>query len=92
MEMVFKQVMIMDDKDNVAVALHPIAEITRVTLPDGRVILSAEPIPQAHKIAIHPIAKGEAVIRYGENIGYATKDIAQGELVHVHNLDAVEGM
>jgi altronate dehydratase len=90
--MVYKQVMIMDEKDNVAVALHPIGELVRVTLPSGRVILSAQAIPQAHKIAIQPIAKGEAVIRYGEKIGYATKDIAQGELVHVHNLDAVEGM
>lgn len=90
--MMYKQVMVVDDKDNVAVALHPIPELERVTLPDGRVILSAQHIPQAHKIAIRPIAKGETVIRYGEAIGYATKEIAQGELVHMHNLDAVEGM
>ena len=45
-----------------------------------------------HKYARVPIKAGEAVIKYGEVIGYATQDIAIGEHVHTHNLKtALEG-
>ena len=43
-------------------------------------------IPAGHKYALFPIAKGEYVIKYGEIIGRATQDIAQGEWVHTHNV------
>ena len=39
-----------------------------------------------HKYARRAIAAGEAVIKYGMPIGHATRDIAAGEHVHVHNL------
>ena len=39
-----------------------------------------------HKYARRAIAAGEAVIKYGMPIGHATRDIAPGEHVHVHNL------
>ena len=38
------------------------------------------------KYALRPIEKGEAVIKYGQPIGYALCDIAEGEPVHTHNL------
>ena len=51
------------------------------------VLLQAEgDIPAGHKIALRPIAAGEAVIKYGDPIGTATRDIAPGEHVHSHNL------
>lgn len=43
-------------------------------------------IPAGHKYALIPIAKGEYVVKYGEIIGRATQDIAQGEWVHTHNV------
>ena len=43
-------------------------------------------IPMAHKVALHPIAAGAQVRKFGVPIGRATRDIAKGELVHVHNL------
>ena len=43
-------------------------------------------IPAGHKIALTDINAGEAVIKYGHRIGYATKDIAKGEWVHTHNV------
>lgn len=43
-------------------------------------------IPPGHKIALRPIAAGERVIKYGEPIGVATRNVARGEWVHVHNL------
>ena len=45
-----------------------------------------ESIPAGHKYALFSIAKGEYVIKYGEIIGRATQDIAQGEWVHTHNV------
>ena len=45
-----------------------------------------EGIPAGHKFALREICKGEYVIKYGEIIGRATQDIAQGEWVHTHNV------
>ncbi len=44
-------------------------------------------IPAGHKIAVRDIAAGEPVRRYDQIIGFASKPIARGEHVHVHNLD-----
>ena len=43
-------------------------------------------LSDGHKYALSPIKKGEFVIKYGNPIGRATKDIAVGEHVHTHNL------
>jgi len=43
-------------------------------------------IPRGHKIATTDIAKGEAVRKYAQIIGYAGEDIAKGDHVHTHNL------
>ena len=43
-------------------------------------------IPAGHKYALKNIAKGEYVVKYGEIIGRASQDIAQGEWVHTHNV------
>jgi altronate hydrolase len=43
-------------------------------------------IPLGHKVATRAIASGEAVRRYGQIIGFATRDIAPGEHVHTQNL------
>lgn len=48
-------------------------------------------VPFGHKIAVRDIKKGELINKYGEEIGIATKDIAKGEYVHVHNLDSMRG-
>jgi (2R)-sulfolactate sulfo-lyase subunit alpha len=45
-----------------------------------------EPIPLGHKIALRDIARGETVLKYGEDIGRAVADIGRGRHVHVHNL------
>ena len=44
-------------------------------------------IPPGHKVATRNIAAGEAVRRYNQIIGFASKPIAAGEHVHTHNLD-----
>jgi hypothetical protein len=49
-------------------------------------VVSRDEIPMAHKMALHSIASGAQVRKFGVPIGRATRDIAAGELVHVHNL------
>ena len=46
----------------------------------------SDKIPAGHKYALRGIACGEYVIKYGEIIGRATQDIAEGEWVHTHNV------
>jgi len=48
-------------------------------------ITIAADIPKGHKIAVKPIEAGEPVVKYGVSIGIATKPIAPGEWVHLHN-------
>ena len=43
-------------------------------------------IPIGHKLAIKPIKSGDAIIKYGVDIGRAVKDIGAGEHLHVHNV------
>jgi arabinonate dehydratase len=43
-------------------------------------------IPAGHKAAVRAIAQGQPVRRYGQIIGFASRPIAPGEHVHVHNL------
>lgn len=73
------------DRDNVAVALHPVSK--GETLPAGDVTVTAiEDIPQGHKIALAPIAEGDAVVKYGYPIGHTTAAVETGAWVHTHNM------
>ena len=73
-------------RDNVAVVAADVQPDDLVRLDDGSEVRAVEAIPRGSKLALGPIACGEAAIRYGEEIGRATKDIAAGEYVHTHNL------
>ncbi|MEC7668311.1 MAG: UxaA family hydrolase, partial [Pseudomonadota bacterium] len=42
-------------------------------------------VAQGHKVARHGLAKGAAIRKFGQIIGYATADISAGEHVHSHN-------
>ena len=55
-------------------------EITQVTVVGA--------IPQYHKLAVRDIHKEEPIRKYGEIMGQATRDIAQGSHVHDHNVDS----
>ena len=43
-------------------------------------------IPLGHKLALVGIAAGQDIIEYGQQVGIATRDIARGGYVHVHNV------
>lgn len=77
------------EADNVATALRAVkaGEAFTVNMGEKRSELRAiEDVALCHKIAIADIAAGEAVVKYGECIGEATRPIRRGEWVHVHNL------
>ncbi len=85
-----RNAMIIDARDNVAVAIEPIAKGDAVTyLCNGAdVTLTAlEDITIYHKLATRDIAAGEPVVKYGEHIGVAACDIRSGAHVHVHNVE-----
>jgi altronate dehydratase small subunit len=48
-------------------------------------------IPYGHKIALRDIQATEAIIKYGEELGAASREIRQGEHVHTHNLESRRG-
>ena len=54
-------------------------------------VTALEDIPYGHKIAIADIAAGQTIVKYGESIGVASREIAVGDYVHVHNLDSMRG-
>ena len=74
------------EKDNVAIAVHDLPVGTEV-LPG---VVSLQPIPQAHKIALTDIPKGGEIIRYGVVLGYARDDIPKGSWINEHMLDLPE--
>jgi altronate hydrolase len=73
--------------DTVAVAARPIPRGFKLELA-GRTVEVREPIGLGHKVALSDIAAGEPVCKYGQIIGFASKPIAAGSLVHTHNLKA----
>lgn len=78
--------------DNVATVFSIIkaGEVVQATDSKGDIIKleSLEDIPYGHKISLQIIKKGDSIIKYGEEIGKATKEIKKGEYVHIHNLDS----
>lgn len=43
-------------------------------------------VPRGHKMAVHDLASGAPIRKYGQLIGVATAPIAAGSHVHTHNL------
>ena len=86
-----RNAMIIDGKDNVAVAIEQIAKGETATwVWEGKEISLPvlEDITIYHKLATRDIAKGEPVVKYGEHIGVAACDIKAGQHVHVHNVES----
>ncbi len=67
-------------RDNVAVIVNEGGLPAGTSFACGLVLVDA--IPEAHKVALADIGRGEPVIRYGVAIGYAEAPIAKGAWVH----------
>jgi altronate dehydratase len=77
--------------DDVAVALHDVQAGDTINVRRAGTIVATQvtqAIPLGHKFALHVLAKGAPVRKYGECIGVATADIAPGSHVHVHNMES----
>lgn len=80
------------DRDNVAVAVHPVAAGERIAFDgdglsqEGVSVTAAQDIARGHKIALKEIKAGEDIIKYGFAIGHASQDILPGSWVHTHNM------
>ncbi|MBI3503565.1 MAG: UxaA family hydrolase [Proteobacteria bacterium] len=78
-----------DARDTVAVVLRDIAKGEAVAIRvDGRIetLVAAEDIALGHKISRQIVKSGAPVLKYGETIASATRDIGVGQHVHVHNV------
>ncbi len=68
-----------NERDNVAIVIDP--EGVRSGEDLGQGLTALEAIPQSHKATLHTVAEGEPVIRYGEVIGHARRNLAAGTWV-----------
>jgi altronate dehydratase len=91
MSKVIEHLILSHSKDNVATATSPIKSGTLLAISKGKQIVAKEEIPFAHKIALRRIPKDGAVVKYGERIGRAIREIKPGELVHIHNVVGERG-
>jgi galactarate dehydratase len=73
------------ETDNVAVIVNDGGVAAGTVFDDG--LRVHEAIPQCHKVALRPIAEGEAVRRYGQVIGTARRAILGGSWVKEADLD-----
>ena len=81
--------LVLNISDNVAIALRDLkpGEVVNVFLGDVmKPIKIRDKVPKGHKFAIKNIKKGEKIFKYGKIIGIASKDILEGEHVHIYNV------
>ena len=83
-----------NDKDNVATIFAEQVQggdVIQVRDKKGETteVRALESIPYEHEIALQDIAKGQIIVKYGEEIGMASADIRTGEHVHIHNLESM---
>jgi hypothetical protein len=75
----------LDPHDNVFVTIRTIAVGDSLVI-DGRGVEVSKEIPLGYKVAARDIAAGEKILKYRAHIGSATRAIAAGEIVHLHNM------
>jgi len=89
-----KKAILIDQKDNVATALCQLEKGDSVQAGiEGYTVNTVilENIPLGHKFALKNIQRGEAVVKYGETIGLATRHFGQGWHVHFHYVESQKG-
>ncbi|HVK17411.1 MAG TPA: altronate dehydratase family protein [Fimbriiglobus sp.] len=74
-------------QDNIAVAARPVPAGTQFDL-DGGTLTVPKAVPMGHKFALERIPEGDPVRKFGQVIGFAVRDVAPGDHVHVHNVKA----
>jgi altronate hydrolase len=73
--------LLLNAADNVAVALSNLDVGTET--PQG--VTTMRRVPKGHKFTVRAVTAGEAIIKFGQIIGFAKEGIAAGDWVHEHN-------
>ena len=76
---------LLNPDDDVVVAARDLLAGEQLELPQATVVL-VESVGLGHKVSIRTIAQGQPVRKYGQVIGFATRDIEPGSHVHSHNV------
>ena len=87
-----QKAILLNVNDDVATALTDLqaGELVSVSLDEvSSEVTLREDIQFGHKYALHDVAQGEDILKYGLPIGQALADIQAGEWVHVHNCRSV---
>jgi altronate dehydratase small subunit len=92
--MVLKRGLLLNQEDNVVNVLEEAMpnDVIQVSLGDQTTVIeAAERIPFGFKVAAKEIQANAPIIKYGQQIGFASADIQKGSLVHVHNMVGARG-
>jgi altronate hydrolase len=73
--------------DNLAVACRALKPGERIAAA-GREIGLREAVALGHKLSLEDIPAGAAIRKYGQVIGFASRDIPGGSHIHLHNCSA----
>lgn len=91
-----RSALVLDPKDNVAVALADLraGDVCRVAEPGGgRFELTVlEDVAFGHKFALRDLDRDAPVYKYGEEIGRMRSPLKRGGWVHSHNMSCDRGM
>jgi altronate hydrolase len=79
-------VMRLSPRDNVAVALRPLAA-GEIVLLDGVPIVVQRHVPVGQKLAAEPIPAGTPILKYHCPIGIARRPLAPGALITARNVE-----
>ncbi len=79
-----------NERDNVGTCLRQL-EPGQTIYFENLMLTANEHIPQYHKIALFDIPVHSPIFKYGQIIGLTTKEISQGDYVHVHNVESTRG-
>lgn len=85
------RVVVLNTLDNVATAMGDLRAGETVDVGNGQTLQVTDDIPFGHKVAVTFIASGSNVVKYGECIGLALRDIEVGNYVHIDNVESQRG-
>lgn len=86
----FKRSLLINPKDNVAVVLEKARQGDHIIVNEQNITLLND-IIFAHKVALQDFQAGDTILKYGEDIGFAIRNISKGEWIHTHNMGCRRG-
>jgi len=79
-----KNILKINENDNLIVALKTLEKGTEITIGEEKVILQEE-IPAKHKFTLIDLPTGSTGTLYGVTVGKTTEDVTKGKLIRTSN-------